>query len=128
MLARLPHPFREMQRPFDIRNAVTITSIWCAVLLLLAWLAAFRRQNWARWTLLMLFVAVELAQFGGEAYFRLFYPDYALHHTLGSFLQHYVHVHWSSPWAYGIFAVKVALIVLIFSGNARPWFRREETV
>ena len=39
--------------------ALAVTLSFCALTFLFAWLAAFRRQNWARWTFMILFVVSE---------------------------------------------------------------------
>ena len=41
----------------DVIPAVISTSFWCVTFLGTAWLAAYRRQNWARWTFAGAFLA-----------------------------------------------------------------------
>jgi len=124
-MARLPQPFRDITLHAEIRNAVIIISINCAILLSLTALASFGRQNWARWTLLLLFVAQELAPFGIALYMKHAYPAYHPYHTIGEFWHYYVRQFWSRPSNYIGLASKVVLIALIFSPNARPWFKRK---
>ena len=73
------------------------------ILILLIWLAARRRKNWARWVMAVLF-AVGLI------------PAIP---TLAGVFQ-------ANPAAGGIMVVQSVLqivaLVLVFSGNARPWF------
>ena len=48
-MARLPPAFRAVTQHVILRNTIFVTTLWAAVPLVLLWLAAFRRQNWARW-------------------------------------------------------------------------------
>jgi hypothetical protein len=77
-----------------------------AFILLLLWLIAFRRQNWARWLFvgmfvlgMPLFVATFKSVFGGI--------------TISAAIS-LVQV-----------MLQLAGLYFIFTGNARPWFRRE---
>lgn len=115
MIAKL-HAYVPDIRQRDIALTAGRTFLWSSILLLLAWLIAYRRRNWARWTLVSVFVFVEIV------------PIIALHQDaatagLGTFWRTYIHYYWSAPSAYALLAYKAALIVLVFSGNARPWFR-----
>lgn len=116
MIAKL-HAYVPDIRQRDIVLTAGRTFIWSSVVLLLAWLAAYRRRNWARWTLAGVFVFVELVPFAVGLYDYIRLPRDEI------FLKNYLHYNWSSPWAFALLAYKVALIALVFSGNARPWFR-----
>ncbi len=115
MIAKLHAYFPDI-RQRDIVLTAGRTLLWSSVLLLLAWLAAYRRRNWARWTLVGVFVFVEMVPIVA------LYQDSAIA-GLGAFWRTYVHYYWSAPSAYALLAYKVALIALVFSGNARSWFR-----
>src|SRR5262249_39724118 len=59
MLARLPAELHEGTHRAEIsRLGIIVTE--SAILLTLAWLAAFRRQNWARWLFVILFLVLTL--------------------------------------------------------------------
>jgi hypothetical protein len=76
-----------------------------AFIFLLIWLTAFRRQNWARWIFVIMFV--------------LGLPAYAL--TFRTIFD--------TPVQAGIslfqLALEIASLCFIFSGNAVAWFKRD---
>jgi len=123
MMAKLPPEFRQMTRYVDIRNMTVSTSVWCVIILLIGWLAAFRRQNWARWTLASLFVLALLLPVGVDAYLAIHYDT-----PIGTVVQNYVHYNWSRPTEYLVLAIEAAIIVFAFTGNARSWFRKKATL
>jgi len=77
-----------------------------AVMLLILWLIAFKRQNWARWLWIALFVL------GTPGYIAIFKD------LLGI----------SLAGAISLTQVALQLVALyfVFTGNAKPWFRRTE--
>jgi hypothetical protein len=87
---------------------ITIQVVTMALLLLLIWLIAFKRQNWARWVWLVMFV--------------LGMPGYAIvfKNLMGI----------SLTGAISLMQLVLQLVALysIFTGNARAWFRRGEKV
>ena len=74
------------------------------LMVLLIWLTARRRQNWARWAILIL-VLILLPQFVK---------------SLGPLLK-------EDPFAWGPrviqFGIEIVALVLIFTGDAREWFK-----
>lgn len=55
-LGQLPSQFRADVRRADMGTALIKTSFLSILTLCLAWLAAFRRLNWARWGFIILFL------------------------------------------------------------------------
>lgn len=84
-----------------------------AVVLSLAWMAAFRRVNWARWALAGLLVAGE------------FLPmvDHAQRGDLISYLDNVFLRFSANPIYYASLALKIAAIVLVLQARAEPWFK-----
>lgn len=76
---------------------------WCLFVIFLIWSAARRHRNWARWTLIILYL-LELIElpFWGKYY------DWTPLLILLRF---------------SINAIEAAAIYLIFTGDSRPWFR-----
>ena len=113
-LAKLPPELREGTRRIDLQIAIVSTSVWCGATLGFAWLAAFRRQNLARWTFAALFLLREsIPLILAAAYHRL--DDY--------FVQ-LAHADWTDPRGYITPALSIAAIGFVFSRDARDWFRR----
>jgi hypothetical protein len=107
-LAKVPAAMRA-----DVaRNAwqITLVStvIRVAVFVGLAWLAAFRRQNWARWLLLALFILSHSVPF-------------AIAVRLGRMAEFLSRYH---DWQGDIIAVVIAVALgFAFTGNARKEFK-----
>jgi hypothetical protein len=76
-----------------------------AVLLLLLWLIAFKRRNWARWVWIALFVL------GTPGYIAIFRNLFGI----------------SVAGAISLMQLALQLVALysIFTGNASGWFRRD---
>lgn len=113
-MARLPPAFRAMTEHVILRNTIFITALWAIVPLVLLWLAAFRRQNWARWGYAGLFAFHMIVPWViALAYLRRVPHawDFALRD-------------WSDPMALAPNVVILAAIAFVFTGNARDWFRR----
>jgi hypothetical protein len=84
-------------------------AVRCVAFLLLAWLAAFRDQNWARWGIAFLSLWITAV----PAVFAL------TTHTFDRYLQD----HLLDPGFLIVTALLVAAIVFVFTGNARLRFR-----
>ena len=76
------------------------------ILILLIWLVARKAKNWARWVELGLFVL------GTPSDIRMVVHNLSDRPAVGTF---------------GLvqFAIQVAALILIFTGNARDWFKRK---
>ena len=77
-----------------------------AVMLLILWLIAFKRQNWARWLWLALFVL------GTPPYVVIF------KNMLGISL--------AGAISLTQLALQLVALYFVFTGNAKSWFRRTE--
>ena len=77
-------------------------------IVLFIWLVARRRKNWARWLMLVLFVLGLPPYFGGLHRLLNFEPVAGALSLVG-------------------FLVQVIALSLIFSGNARDWFKTTPT-
>lgn len=96
------------------------TLIWSIVVLSLAWMAAFYRMNWARWTYAVVFVFRQslpliVALFSGPA-------------MRGYLVHAFWHDGWANPRHYIDPIVFIVAIVFVFTGESRNWFRRAEPV
>jgi len=96
--------FDRLERLGPVSSMIGTVGFVIGLLVLLTWLIARRRQNWARWVLVVLFV-------GG---LPLSIINMSEQHTLTASLS-----------ALQIVLQLVAL-VLLFNGNARTWFARAE--
>lgn len=91
------------------------TAISCLVYLVPAWLAAFRRQNWARWTFAGIVVGIQILALLPLLYLTGPFRQAALgayRHTM------------MRPRSIAVDAVLVVAIVFVFTGNAREWFKK----
>jgi hypothetical protein len=107
-LAKIPEPMRAAVA----RNAWQITLISTVIRVVvfvgLAWFAAFRRQNWARWSLLVIFILSHAAPLVLAIKFG----------RLPEFLSRY------HDWQADLIAlVLAAALAFAFTGNARAAFR-----
>jgi type IV secretory pathway VirB2 component (pilin) len=112
LLALAHIPLNEQQRLVRSRIFATAfpTIVWGVVTIGLAWLAASKRMDWARWLYALQFVGREVisifeAASGPIGKARVFYQMSQLSH-------------WIEP------VLTLAAIALVFSGNARTWFKR----
>ena len=113
-LARLPPAFRAVTQHVILRNTIFVTTLWAAVPLVLLWLAAFRRQNWARWGYAALFAFHRIVPWViALAYLRR--SPHAFDFPLRD---------WSDPLSLVSNALVLAAIAFAFTGNARGWFAR----
>jgi hypothetical protein len=90
------------------------TTIQCLIYLIPAWLAAFHRKNWARWAFAVIVFSVPI-----------FYLSPLLYDT-GKFHAALVRAYLANlerPRVIAVDALLVAAVVLIFTGNARAWFK-----
>jgi hypothetical protein len=96
------------------------TLLWSIIFLSLAWMAAFYRLNWARWTYALVFV------------FRESLPLIAALFAEPSVRQHVLHWYWhdgwTNLWRYIDPAVFIVAIVFVFAGDSRKWFRHIQPV
>ena len=108
-----------------IVSALEIVSTATAIVMgFLVWLAARRRKNWARWVLLVVV-------FWGLIYL----PRSILHHpeaylkSFGNFKaagDEKIQIVWMV--LQGAYVVRVIALFLIFTGDARAWFRKSAPV
>jgi hypothetical protein len=126
MLAKLPPEMRGEARHFDSMSMGISTVAWCVMVLLLGWLAAFRRQNWARWVLLAVFVLAVLVPFVGMGVFNLEHSDIARISPYRQFAWHEL-ASYARPNSVLVLGIKILMLLLVFSPNARPWFIRANT-
>lgn len=89
-----------------------------AVVLSLAWMAAFKRLNWARWSLVGLLIAGEFLPMVG----------YATRGDLIAYLDHVFLRFAANPIWYVALAIKIGAIVLVLRANVEPWFRPTNTI
>jgi magnesium-transporting ATPase (P-type) len=111
ILARLPPEFREPERRAEFQ-ALIISFFVKSAILLLAWFAAFRRKNWARFAFAFVVLLITLIPLA-----------IAIMYHESDWFQGYPHGSWSDiRYHLGTMLIVTAIIV-IFTGNARPWFR-----
>lgn len=125
--SRLPQPFRDITINGLFESALIFTSLHVAILLMLASLAAFARQNWSRSALVIYFVILQAMPIGYAMHLYLAHPHafQIVYHSVGEGWQAYLQRSWSHWPSYATVGLELLLIVLIFSPNARPWFRHE---
>ena len=89
-------------------SVIGIQVLTMAFMLLILWLIAFKRQDWARWLWLALFVV------GTPGYIGIFKNLFGI----------------SLAGAISLTQVALQLVALylVFTGNATAWFRREPDV
>ena len=118
LFARLPAQMRDAIFHAQFESASRAFVLHTAVFLILAGTAAFARQDWARWLLL---VYLLLTLFGPVATAAI------QHHGFGSWAVQYLQQRWLQPlldWPVYVGTVlKIALLVLVFAPASRPWFR-----
>lgn len=97
-------------RSGQMEIALFAAIFWSALILALAFFAAFRRVSWGRWGLLLVFVIQQMVPLGTAAYFH------HLDQYIGIFLK-------SLPFSLAMPALLLTAIGFAFTGNARGWFR-----
>jgi len=119
-MARLPEGFRNKVRVANILTAIVPGVIWNGATLGSAWLAAFRRRNWARWVFAAIFVLRQLISLLVFAVVPV-----AVFHIVPVIIVHDLE---AAPLSFApsvlLFAASIAAIVLVFTGNARDWFEQ----
>jgi hypothetical protein len=108
-LAKLPLELRADAHWADIFYPLVSTSIWSLATLTLAWLAAFRHKNWARWGFAVLLLFYNFL----PALISLAYGQY---HQLADFLSDVAQLEFVVP------ALSIAAVVSIFSKGSQAWF------
>ncbi len=96
------------------------TLVWSIVYLSLAWMAAFHRLNWARWTYVIAFVVRESIPLIAALFSKPDMREYLFH----SFL----HDGWTNPRHYIDPAFFIVAIIFVFTGNSRAWFRHAQAL
>jgi hypothetical protein len=93
--------------------------------ILFALLAGLARRGWARWGVVLVLVVTQAGWllYVGYTYFLTPENYQYLHHPIQYWLQDYRLdvAHWGTWFS---LALKLTLIALLFSPNAKPWFRR----
>jgi len=120
--AKLPERFRSGVRWANIEFfavSVVVSGMW----LTLAWFAAYRRKNWARWTIAVWF----LLGLASPAIIYIWYivmdQDHLLAHYFWQAEMKAEVRAWTNPRRYVVPSLKIASLVFIFTGNARDWFK-----
>ncbi|MDE2183371.1 MAG: hypothetical protein KGJ78_10160 [Alphaproteobacteria bacterium] len=121
-LAKLPSGWAQKTHSVDVLGRLIQMAIWGSILLGIGSLAAFGRRNWARWVLVSALVFSQVFWLGLSLYLHVHYQ------LRTSFWPDYIHENWSTRGAFIDAAVEFFLIVLVFSPDARPWFRRDTAV
>lgn len=122
---RLPQPFRDITIRGLFESALAFAGFNVALMLMLASLAAFARQGWARWALLLYFVVLQAMPIGYAMHLYFVHPKtfLLLYHSVGTAWHDYLQAAWSQWPSYVTLAIQLLLIALAFSPHARPWFR-----
>jgi hypothetical protein len=122
LIAKTPGARESLNRAVRIEEYIRTGAalVWSVIFLSLAWMAAFYRLNWARWTYASVFVFRQslllVAALFSEPEMRgyLFYSFW--------------HDGWTNPWHYIDPVVFIAAIAFVFTGDSRNWFRRAQPV
>lgn len=126
LLQRLPPALREPLYRAAVIRSVVPAAFWSVFILGMAWLATFRRQNWARWIYALLFLFRELL----PPLFSLAYmyldlaPSAAARHIILEDFWKSTVSEWSNPRSYVTPVLAIAAIVAVFTGDAKDWFRK----
>lgn len=125
-MVRLPPALRDRIVEADFRNALLSSGVTVTLLLMLSSFATFGRQNWARWALVLYLLILQAMPVGYAAYVYFEAPRvfHTLYQSVDGWWQQYLGRSWSHWPAYASAAIKLTMIILIFSPNARPWFRK----
>ena len=124
-LAKLPLPLRHSIEQGERIGALLRAAFFLLPVIAFAALASFGRQGWARWGLVIVLVLPEVLW---PLYIGFHYwpqPQYhpMMYRLLSAWLQSFRFdaAHWAM-WVR--IALKLALIVVPFLPDARPWFRK----
>lgn len=125
VFAKYPDLRQDMEQG-EILWAVYRSTLFVLPIAILAAVAGFGGRNWARWGLAAFLIVLELLPWGYDVYSYYYTPEYfhVIYKSWADVWHEYWHIwtHWR-PWV--VEGTKFAMIVLIFSPNARPWFRKE---
>jgi hypothetical protein len=100
--------------PEEVKTHFLITGLVCALVVSLAWMTAFRRQNWARWTLAGLFAGgrlVPLVLIAARGELLFYVRDMTADPP-------------TNPLWYAVLLFEVAAIVLVLGPWAEAWFKK----
>jgi hypothetical protein len=90
------------------------------IYLIPAWLAAFHRQNWARWVFAVIVVSIQVLTLSQFLYVYL-YGSTERFRQVGQIL---LRGYFTNPRSIAVVALLIAAIIFIFTGNARDWFKK----
>jgi len=108
-LAKLPVAFRSITYRTDIINVTISTAVWSVFILGLAWLAAFRHSNLARWGIVIVFLLREsIPLLISLSYNQT--PSYGKNEN------------WGNPIGYVVPALEIAAVVCLFWRGVGSWF------
>jgi len=91
---------------------------WCAVTLGVAWLAAFRRYNWARFAFVGAVLFREVVGIAMDPQLL-----HALLQGVGPYHYDELYRHWFKPRPPLTSLALLAASIFVFTGNARTWFQ-----
>jgi hypothetical protein len=114
MLAKLPPEMRHSTYHVDATARIASTVIWCGVTICLAWLAAYRRLNWARWA----FAIVFIVRSGATIAIAIIHDNRFDQAVVSTSREG-----WANLSSCVVIALTIVAIVLVFSGTAKPWFK-----
>ena len=109
-LAKLPPTIRTTIEYRAWSISFISTAIRAVIFLSLAWLAAFRRKDWARWAVAVLFVLMQVVPLILAVRFG----------RVGPFVES-EYLNWQAD---AVFALFVVAIILSFTGDAREAFAK----
>jgi hypothetical protein len=108
--------FASRRNNADMLDIAVSTAFWSAAILSLAWLAAARRSNLARWGIVLAFLVHETAALIVSVAYGQFHSYVA---KLGQ-------ENWTNPLLYIIPVLEVVAAACLFSPSARKWFKKAE--
>jgi len=120
-LAKLSADIRVRAQHVDVISRLTASVIWGGVTVWFAWLAAYRRVDWARWIFALVFVAQRAIPF---VIFFFYAPWPSFARRLSFAAENGFAQLRTDPVFDGLTALTILSIILVFSPNARPWFAR----
>ena len=128
LLAKLPPSLRQVAEQADLNAALIRFTCYLLPFIVFAVLAGFFRRAWARWGLVIVLVVTETLWpllYAGYTYF--FQPEIykiVMQGELQNWLRNgyrFDAAHWAH-WF--ILTIMVVIVALLFSPNAKPWFRK----
>jgi hypothetical protein len=100
--------------PEQLKGHFLVTAVVCGLVVSLAWMTAFRRQNWARWALAGLFVGGRMVPLVIAASRGVLLP----------YLKDMVAELPVNPDWYAVLAAEIAVIVLMLGPWLEDWFKK----